>query len=199
MPVCLLPGSERRLLAAMVLVALILLPFLAACASPTPASPTPAAPGEDAISWQRLGHQRRLSGDFDGAVTAYQKAIALDPTNIEANAGLGAAYLARGRAEDALEPLQHATELAPNHFWSHRLLGSAYLGLQRYPLAASELTQAYVLNPDDLQILVGVALAQGRSGNRELALRTIDQLRARTTDPRLLSDAEALHQEFSGN
>lgn len=179
----------------MLLAAAFLICSLAACANPTP-QPS-ATPAGDAVSWQKLGHQRRVEGDFDDAIVAYQHALEFDPNNVEANAGLGAAYLALGRAEDALGPLQRATDLAPNHYWAHRLLGSAYLTLQRYPLAAPELTQAYILDTDDLQVLVGVALAQGRSGNRALALRTIEQLRSRTTDPKLLGDAEALRQEFS--
>lgn len=189
-----MPNLDRRSLAEAALLVVILL-FLTAC---TNATSTPVAtPEGNASDWQQLGHQRRLHGDFDGAIAAYDAALALDPNNIEANSGLGAALLAKGRSEAALEPLQRATDLAPNHFWSHRLLGSAYLNLQRYPLAASELTQAYVLEPNDLQILIGVALAQGRSGRRDLALRTLEQLRARTTDAKLLGDAEALRQEFT--
>ena len=183
-----------------VLALAILLLALTACAAAIPVTSTPVtAPVEDAVAWQQIGHQRRNGGDFDGAITAYQQALALDPNNIEANAGLGAAYLATGDNESAIQPLQHATELAPGHFWAHRLLGSAYLNLQRYPLAASELTQAYVLKPDDLQILIGIALAQGRSGQRDLALRTLDQLSVRTTDAKLLGDAEALRQEFNAD
>lgn len=196
MPPCSKPAPERRRLAALVWLVIVLL-SLAACAGPTPTPPP--APAGDAASWQLLGHQRRSEGDFEGAIAAYRSALALDPNNVEANAGLGAALLAGGWAEAALEPLQRAADLAPNHFWSHRLLGSAYLSLQRYPLAANELTQAYILKPDDLQILIGIALAQGRSGRRELALRTIGQLRARAADPGLLADAAALEQEFSAN
>lgn len=191
-----MPRLERRRLARVAFLILFLI-SLASCASATP-TPAPAPLG-DPLSWQELGHQRRVEGDFEGAIAAYESALALDPNNVEANAGLGAALLARGRAEAAIESLQRATELAPDHYWSHRLLGSAYLSLQRYPLAANELTQAYILRPDDLQILVGVALAQGRSGRSELALRTISQLRARTTDPGLLADADALQREFAPN
>lgn len=196
MPPCSTPKTERRTPVGALLAALLLV-VLAACAAPTP-TPAPTPPGS-AIDWQRQGHQLRREEAFDDAISAYQNALALDPNNIEANAGLGAALLATGQAEAAIVPLQRATELAPAHFWSHRLLGSAYLGLQRYPLAAAELTQAYVLKPDDLQVLIGIALAQGRSGRRELALRTIVQLRARTTDPDLLAAAEALQREFAAN
>jgi tetratricopeptide (TPR) repeat protein len=190
MPPCSTPRTDRvAALAVLVLLA------LAACTAPTPAP----APAGNAIDWQRQGHELRRQEAFDDAITAYENALALDPNNIEANAGMGAALLATGQAEAAIAPLQRAAELAPAHFWSHRLLGSAYLSLQRYPLAAGELTQAYVLRPDDLQVLIGIALAQGRSGRPELALRTIAQLRARAADPGLLADAEALQREFAAN
>ncbi len=147
--------------------------------------------------WRSHGDNLRMQNDFMSAIAAYQEALKALPNDVESNAGLGAAYLGLGRASDAVPPLQRAAANGPNHYWAHRLLGTSYLNLQRYALASDELTQAYLLAPDDPSLLPAVALAQGRSGQKDLALRTLSQLEERSTDPTLLDTAKALREEFS--
>lgn len=188
---------------------LVLLMALAACTLPSlpfvSPIPTPTGPavvrGADRseAKWRiARGNELRLAGRFAEAIPHYERAMALAPDEVEAYAGLGAALLGLGRAEEAIIPLQQAITLNPRHYWGHRLLGNAYLRLERYVLAADELTHAYVLNPNDVGVLAGIALAQGRSGQRELALRTLDRLTALTDDPNLLATAAALRREFGG-
>jgi tetratricopeptide (TPR) repeat protein len=156
-------------------------------------------PVQQAKLWRYRGDQLRTEGDYDSAIDAYQRAINLDPADPEPYAGLGASYMGKGWNEDAIVLFQKTIELAPDHYWAHRLMGNAYLNLQRYDLAANELTQAYILRPQDAHLLVGVALGQGRSGHPDEALRVLDLLFARTDDPQLLADGELLRQEFSQN
>lgn len=174
--------------------ALAFLLTLTGCASPTA---TPVSPNPEALTWLQQADQLRTDGDYDSAITAYHRAIALDPNLAEPYAGLGAALVGKGQSEAAIAPLLRASELAPDHYWVHRLLGTAYLNLQRYAIGAEELTQAYVIDPSDPHLLVGIALGQGRSNQRQQALRTLDLLSARTKDPGLLADAETLRREFS--
>ena len=157
------------------------------------------APDQLATLWRRRGDQLRTQGDYSDAINAYQHSISLTQTDPEPYAGLGASYMGRGRSEDAIILFQKALDLDPDHYWAHRLLGGVYLNLQRYALAADELTQAYILQPQDVHLLVGVALGQGRSGQSDQALRTLELLFARTDDPKLLADGELLRQEFSQN
>ncbi|RME46078.1 MAG: tetratricopeptide repeat protein, partial [Chloroflexi bacterium] len=156
-------------------------------------------PAQLADLWLEEGNRLRSANEFEAAIPAYQQVIALRPHDAEAFAGLGAAYLGLGRTEEAVQTLQRAVELDPDHYWAHRLLGNAYLKLQRFALAADELTQAYILDPRDPHLLLGIALGQGRSGQRDLALLSLDQLLARTQDDRLRADAEVLWREFSAN
>ncbi len=156
-------------------------------------------PVQQANLWRQQGDRLRTEGAFDASILAYQRSLTLDQTDPEAFAGLGAAYLGQGRNEASLPVFQNAIELAPNHYWAHRLLGNAYLNLQRYALAADEFTQAYILNPQDTHLLLGMALGQGRSGDRAKAIRTLDMLFSRTDDPQLLQDAQLLLQEFTSD
>lgn len=184
----------------MALAACTLPPLPFASPIPTPAGPAVVRGADRSEARWRIaqGNELRLAGRFAEAIPHYERAIALAPDEVEAYAGLGAALLGLGRAEEAIVPLQQVIALNPRHYWGHRLLGSAYLRLERYALAADELTHAYVLNPDDVQVLAGIALAQGRSGQRALALRTLDRLTALTGDPDLLATAAALRREFGG-
>ncbi len=154
-------------------------------------------PTQQARLWRRQGDQLRTEGSFDASIAAYQRSLAISQSDPEAFAGLGAAYMGQGKNEAAISAFQKALELSPNHYWSHRLLGNAYLNLQRYALAADELTQAFMLNPQDTHLLLGIALGQGRSGDKEQALRTLEMLFSRTEDLQQRTDAELLHQEFS--
>jgi tetratricopeptide (TPR) repeat protein len=154
-------------------------------------------PTQQASLWRHRGDQLRTKRSFDAAITAYQRSTALNQTDPESYAGLGAAYLGKGQNEASLPAFQEAIELAPDHYWAHRLLGNAYLNLQRYALAADELTQAYILSPEDTHILLGIALGQGRSGHPDRAIRTLELLFANTDNPQSQKDGESLLQEFS--
>ena len=156
-------------------------------------------PIQQAKLWLHRGNRLRIQGDYDGALDAYQRSIDLDQTEPEPYAGLGASYMGKGWNEDAITSFQKTIALAPNHYWAHRLLGNAYLNLQRYALAADEFTQAYILRPQDVHLLVGIALGQGRSGHPDRALRTLELLFARTDDSKLRADGELLRQEFLQN
>ncbi len=145
----------------------------------------------------RQGNYFRDENEFLPAIEAYEAAIALDSNHGDAYIGLGAAYQGVGRPEETVTVLLKGTELLPNAYWGHRLLGNAYFQLSRYALAADELTQAYVLKPQNPDLLIGIALAQGRSDQRDLAFRTLRQLRDRSDDPLLLSAAATLQLEFA--
>lgn len=155
------------------------------------------APDQLAGLWFHHGNALRRERNFPDAIAAYRHSITLDPNNGLSYIGLGAALVGLGRTDEAVAALQQGLVYEPNDFWGHRLLGNSYLKLQRYALAADELTQAYVIDPSDPHLLIGIALGQGRGGQRELALLTLDQFFARSDNPEHRADAELLRQEFT--
>lgn len=54
-------------------------------------------------------------GDFQGAIPWYQKAVALDPRNVNASTDLGTCYFNLGRSNEALKQFQHSLEVEPQH------------------------------------------------------------------------------------
>lgn len=54
-------------------------------------------------------------GDFQRAIPWYQKAVALDPRNVNASTDLGTCYFNLGRWNDALRQFQHSLDVEPQH------------------------------------------------------------------------------------
>jgi tetratricopeptide (TPR) repeat protein len=66
-----------------------------------------------AEAWSELGWARRAQTDFDGALAAFERSVALDPENAVSRYRLGAEYLRRGKAHDAVTHLREAYRLNP--------------------------------------------------------------------------------------
>ena len=54
-------------------------------------------------------------GNFQQAITWYEKAVALDPRNVDASTDLGTCYYNVGRPDDALRQFQHSLSVQPAH------------------------------------------------------------------------------------
>jgi protein O-GlcNAc transferase len=66
-----------------------------------------------AEAWSDLGEARKTLGDSDGALTAFEKAVAAGPEDAVAQYRLGSEYFHRGEARLALPHLQKALALNP--------------------------------------------------------------------------------------
>jgi adenylate cyclase len=51
-------------------------------------------------TWKRLGDLHRSQGDYEGALQAYERALAIDRTNVDTRVGLGLTYAAMKRFEE---------------------------------------------------------------------------------------------------
>jgi tetratricopeptide (TPR) repeat protein len=67
-----------------------------------------------AEAWSDLGQARKMLRDDDGALAAFERSAALAPGNAVTQYRLGAEYLRRGRAHDAVLHLQAAQRLKPD-------------------------------------------------------------------------------------
>lgn len=66
---------------------------------------------ENADAFNLLGYSRRNAGDFDGAFTAYEKALTLNPKHKGAHEYIGEAYLQTGNLTKAEEHLKALDKL----------------------------------------------------------------------------------------
>jgi len=93
-----------------------------------------------------------LKGNAAGAVPAYEKAVAAEPSSVLYRTGLGAALTGAGQFDRAIAELQRVTE-APGYdraeAWVY--IGQAQLGAKRYKEAVAPLEKAASIAPQSDQ------------------------------------------------
>ena len=98
----------------------------AAPSAPPPQTPAPAqAAGSDADAYFYFlqGHMLEGSGDVDGAVDAYKKAIAAAPNSADIRAELSGVYARAGRTNDAVAAALDALKVDEKNPEGNRILG----------------------------------------------------------------------------
>jgi tetratricopeptide (TPR) repeat protein len=85
-----------------------------------------------------LGFCRYSAEDLDGAETAFRRALALEPSTVNATIGLARVALSRGAAAGFREPLERAVRLHPAEPALHAQLAALYRALGEDELAARE-------------------------------------------------------------
>ncbi len=75
----------------------------------------------------RLGNKYLQEGNYQEAILAFEKAIEIDPKNVDVLLGLGKAYITEERLNDAERVLLEATKIDPSRPDSYIKLTSLYL------------------------------------------------------------------------
>ena len=135
-----------------------------------------------------IGRYYLKGGDYEKAVSEYQKALGMDPQSVAAYNGIGVAYTMLERYEDAVAAQQKALELQPDFAKAHAGLGLVYLRQHKTALALTHYLQAVALEPQFLeahQKIAIILLNQERYAEATDAYLTITRLKP--------DDAEAYH------
>jgi adenylate cyclase len=117
-------------------------------------------------------------GRNDEAASEYEGALALDPSNADADSGLGYAYLRLGEFDKSVESFDKAIRLSPYDralvYW-YAGKASADFGLKRYDQAIEQARQAIAINPNYVQfahtILVAALALAGQDAEAREALQ----------------------------
>jgi len=111
-------------------------------------------------------------GRYQDAISILQKGLSIK-TNSSAWTNLGSAYMYMGKFEEAADAMKHAADLSPHDHVMWRNLGDSY---HQIPSRAAEARQAYEkaletataqlkVNPNDPEVLSGIALYDAHLGN----------------------------------
>jgi len=84
-------------------------------------------------------------GKFEEAITAYQKALEIDPTFADALHGLARACFEKGDYERAIQYAKRIAELDPDAALAHTNLSICYQKMDRIKEAEEEAAKAKVL------------------------------------------------------
>ncbi|NJD25507.1 MAG: tetratricopeptide repeat protein [Betaproteobacteria bacterium] len=146
-----------------------------------------------------LGTLLALRGDLGGAEAAYRRAIALDPTYIEAAINLADLFRAQARDADAERTLRAALERSPSAAPMHHVLGLSLVRQQRRQEALAELGRAARLAPADARFTYVYGVALYDTGKRAEALRVLNAALARSPYDRNLLMALVSYELAAGN
>lgn len=100
-----------------------------------------------ALLYNGIGNIYRDSGRTDDAITAYQKAITLNPDDPDPWNGLGNVYQDMGHTDDAIMAYHKAIELDPRFSYPWNGLGNLYRNSGRIDEAHTSYQTAIRLNP----------------------------------------------------
>jgi serine/threonine-protein kinase len=117
-------------------------------------------------------------GRFDEAIAEAKRARDLDPLSLPVNNALAGRLLAAGRVDDALEQLRVTLEMNPEYPPALQTLGWVYLNQGKYKEAIAEFQRALQLSgPNDLELTVDLGFAYATAGEREEALKIVNNLK----------------------
>ncbi|MGQ9630681.1 MAG: tetratricopeptide repeat protein [bacterium] len=105
------------------------------------------------------GMEMKREGDTKGALSAFQKAVDLDPDHAEAQTQLGFLYYEAGELKRAISAFQQAARVERDSPLAHFNLGSAYLYNGDFELAIKELQEALALEPRSVEAHNNLGLA----------------------------------------
>ncbi|HEX4384707.1 MAG TPA: tetratricopeptide repeat protein, partial [Myxococcales bacterium] len=125
-------------------------------------------------------------GRYPEAIAMEEKAVALDPLEVEAWSYLGSYYYAHGEKERARATWSRALEISPGHLFAVREMAFLLL-LEGKPQQALALFRQ---TTPDWSKLSGEALAQHALGHRDLSQAALDRLTAQLGDVTAIQIAE---------
>jgi serine/threonine protein kinase/DNA-binding SARP family transcriptional activator len=118
----------------------------------------------------------RDMGRFDEALAEYIRALELDPISLPINTSLGRNFQVARQYNQAIEQCKKALEIDSNFPWAHCVLAQAYLQKSMFEEAISEFQKAANLSDWSVEYLSQLAHAYAVSGNRNKALKIIEEL-----------------------
>jgi len=123
----------------------------------------------DAASHFLLGCLLERKGEHDQAIVAFQRAVALDPTNPDALYNLGTMLLWRGEVVPASRLLESAVLIRPDHVPSYNNLAKAYFLAGLPELAAAAYEEALRRDSSNAIALNNLLLLAEAAGNHNAA------------------------------
>lgn len=108
--------------------------------------------------FNNLGNVYSDIGNLDMALTALERAVAINPTLSESRANLGNIYLQKDRVNDAIQQYKAALKLNPSDPKTYNNLGNAYMEIERLNDAISSYRQSLKLDPNFVDAYRNLAL-----------------------------------------
>ncbi len=146
------------------------------------------SPDVPASIWLNYAGTLLLQDRIDEALTAFERAAALEPENIAAQIGISTCERRRGNLEQALLAAERAQSLQPNDPSAQNAAGIVYRELGQFDEAEANFASALKTTPDHAPALSNLGMLQLLRGNFADGWPNYD---ARRSDP-------AYHSQWDG-
>jgi tetratricopeptide (TPR) repeat protein len=112
---------------------------------------------DNTVAEGNTGEAYHSLGKRQEAMYHFERALQIQPKQINVHSNLGVFYLEMGRFNDSLVHLEKAIEIEPKFADAHYNLGNTYLEMGRGNDAVTQYRKALDLNPNDTQALNNMA------------------------------------------
>ena len=101
----------------------------------------------DAYSFLRAGMANERTGNYPGAVRAYERGLAVEPNNVELLNSLGFALFQQGKSKEAVVALEKALAVDPKHWKAHNNLALAAIDIGELEEAEAHYRESLAIKP----------------------------------------------------
>ena len=101
----------------------------------------------DAYSFLRAGMANERTGNYPGAVRAYQRGLEVEPGNVELLNAMGFALFQQGNSEEAMVVLEKALAIDPGHWKAHNNMALASIDMGELELAEAHYLESLAIEP----------------------------------------------------
>jgi tetratricopeptide (TPR) repeat protein len=147
----------------------------AAPSEPLPTTVSAPARAASAYAWFVEGGSREASGDHDGALIAYQKALEGDPALASAHTNIGNLLYRRGERGEARDHYQQALALDPEQPEARYNLANVLDEIGEHAPARMEWYRVVTTCPEFADAHYNLAVALARDGESKLAALHFDR------------------------
>jgi len=103
--------------------------------------------GASAEEYNNRGLAYRRKGEYDQAISDFNKAVEINPKYAQSFFNRGVAYMGKGQYDQAISDYTKALEIDPRYEIAYFARGVAYMNKGQYDQAISDLTKAIEINP----------------------------------------------------
>ncbi|MGM0453895.1 MAG: tetratricopeptide repeat protein, partial [Thermodesulfobacteriota bacterium] len=131
---------------------------------------------EEQMALYNAGYVHMLKGEYDTALTFFQRAEKIDADIFELNFQTGRVLFELGQTETARSYLEHAVSIKPDAGIAYRYLGDCYAAAERIEDAVNAYKTALKRRPDDADAISALGYFYETLGeNAEIALMFCQQ------------------------
>ncbi|MFI5309308.1 MAG: tetratricopeptide repeat protein, partial [Polyangiales bacterium] len=146
-----------------------------------------------------LGEAANLLGNAEDAENQYRKSIELAPKRFDGYLALAQFFFKKGDAGKASEVLNDAASKVDETAEMRRMLGQSEFARNRLESAIHEYQRALELEPQDVDAMFGMAMAQRKHGDLDQAEKSLNEIAKLSPGYAGLAEQNGLLFESRGN